>query len=280
MNSPRPADWRDRFVVRWLRGPGHPAKLRLLRWARSLLGLREIVVEAAPGVRFRLDDRDFVEREILQHGAYEPRTLALARRLLAGGRAFVDVGAHIGQYSLHAAAVLGPGGSVVAFEPSPATAARLRANLALSGATTVALHQFALGDRPAVAELRAPAWHAVHGYNSGGSTLAASAGGTGCAVAVLPCDAVPALRALPSIDLMKLDVEGYELPVLRSLFGGGLPPPRHLLIEYLPDNFPHREIPALLRARGYALADIDGRPIEGEPPAELPEGNLWARLAP
>ena len=41
-----------------------------------------------------------------------------------------DVGAHVGYHTLSFAAMVGPRGHVVAFEPNPANAARLRANVA------------------------------------------------------------------------------------------------------------------------------------------------------
>jgi len=271
--------WRDRLLAAWYRRPEHPAKRRLLGWAHRLLCLPEVTVSVAPGVTLRLDPRDFVEREILFHGAYEPVTLSLVRRLLSPGAVFVDVGAHVGQYSLHALAVVGSKGRVLAFEPSPATAARFRWNASLSSATGVILHHFALSDIVGVAALHHPVFHSVHGFNSGGATLAASSGGAEYQVALLPCTAVPALANLARIDVLKIDVEGHELQVLHSLFVPGVPRPKHIVLEYLPATFPEAAtIPALLREQGYALSDVDGSPFEQNALTELPEGNLWARL--
>lgn len=271
--------WRDRLLAAWYRTSEHPAKRRLLGWAHLLLRLPEVTVNVAPGVTLRLDPRDFVEREILLHGAYEPATLSLICRLLSPGAVFVDVGAHVGQYSLHALAVVGSQGRVLAFEPSPATAARFRQNTILSNATGVVLHHFALSDVAGVAALQHPAFHSVHGFNSGGASLMAVSGGATYQVALLPCSAVPALANLARIDVLKIDVEGHELPVLRSLFARGLPRPWHIVLEYLPAAFPSAAaIPALLRAQGYTLADVHGSPFEQNAASELSDSNLWARL--
>ena len=55
---------------------------------------------------------------------------AAARDGVIEGATVWDVGAHVGYHTLNFAAMVGPQGRVVAFEPNPANAARLRANIA------------------------------------------------------------------------------------------------------------------------------------------------------
>src|SRR4051812_13385660 len=62
-------------------------------------------------------------------GLEEERDLRVARRLLRSGQMFVDCGANIGLWSLIASPVVGKTGRVLAFEPNPATADKLTANL-------------------------------------------------------------------------------------------------------------------------------------------------------
>ena len=64
---------------------------------------------------------------------------------LRPGDGFVDVGAHIGTYSLLAASYVGPTGWVVAFEPSMEGAKRFRFNLRLNDFPWVTLHEAAVG---------------------------------------------------------------------------------------------------------------------------------------
>ena len=64
---------------------------------------------------------------------------------LRPGDGFVDVGAHIGTYSLLAAACVGPTGWVEAFEPSPDSIERFRCNLRLNDFPWVKLHEAAVG---------------------------------------------------------------------------------------------------------------------------------------
>jgi FkbM family methyltransferase len=60
----------------------------------------------------------------------EPPEMRAWRRILEPGDLFVDVGAHVGLYSLWA---LDAGASVIAVEPNPEAASQLRANVAFNG---------------------------------------------------------------------------------------------------------------------------------------------------
>ena len=56
---------------------------------------------------------------IYYQGFSEPETADFLLRFLGTGMCFLDVGAHIGEYSLLAAPIVGAAGSVHAFEPNP-----------------------------------------------------------------------------------------------------------------------------------------------------------------
>ena len=77
-----------------------------------------------------LDDLG-VGLELLREGTYEPHVVALYRRRLRPGMTVLDVGANVGVHALHAATLVGPTGRVVAVEPDPGNAARLRLGVRL-----------------------------------------------------------------------------------------------------------------------------------------------------
>ncbi len=62
-------------------------------------------------------------------GDHEPWLGDVLRRWLRPGDTFIDVGAHIGYFSLCAAKLVGPQGVVLAIEPDPENFARLQANV-------------------------------------------------------------------------------------------------------------------------------------------------------
>ena len=77
------------------------------------------------GARLELDLRESLQRDFL-FGLYDRRELELVREHLRGGD-FVDVGAHVGLYTVTAARATS--GRVLAFEPNPAARAQLVGNV-------------------------------------------------------------------------------------------------------------------------------------------------------
>lgn len=119
-------------------------------------------------------------------------TLNTVVRMCLQHRTAVDVGAHIGTWSCELAVRFG---NVHAFEPEPENFACLERNTPLA----VQLHNVALGDTGAGAKL------VQHGSNSGCWRIA-----EGLGVEVYTLDDY----ALRNVDLIKIDVEGYEGRVL------------------------------------------------------------------
>lgn len=71
----------------------------------------------------------YLRRGLLWH----PPVAKLVAQLLKPGMVFVDVGAHVGLFSIIAAKAVGPSGRVVSFEPDPVNRAVLTRNAALNG---------------------------------------------------------------------------------------------------------------------------------------------------
>ncbi len=140
----------------------------------------------------------------------EPET-QLLRALLKPADVFVDVGAHIGVFALVAAKYAA---AVHAFEISPATADRLRRNLALnpSLAGKVTLHAVGLGEQAGEMQL----------YNSAGQPDLASLRPLARDDAFCETVEVATLDkqlAGTPVSWLKIDVEGGELGVLRGASG-------------------------------------------------------------
>lgn len=182
-------------------------------------GLVSVVDRAArdftfEGLRFRFDadNRDLAET-VLATGTYETETLDVIRELRPG-QVFVDLGANLGFFSVLAARAVGDGGRVHAFEPTPGTAALLRRNVDDNGlAARVAVVAQAVADRVGTVRF------ATFDGAAQGNQIAVDDTGRSIEVPLTSLDAYFEPMGWPRVDLIKMDIEGAELPALRGMRG-------------------------------------------------------------
>ena len=147
---------------------------------------------------------------------YEPNEMYAMSTLISRGMCVVDVGANAGVFTLLAASLVGPGGAVHAFEPSPRDRERLVANLAINGLTHAHVHPQALGRVTGKAML-AVAGAEHPGHNTiGGFAYGADAPAYSLEVDVTRLDEFAETEKLTRLDLLKIDVEGSETAVLQG----------------------------------------------------------------
>ena len=154
---------------------------------------------------------DQLSRAVYVSGTYEPNTLRVLRSLLQPGAVCLDVGANVGVVSLVASRWVGPSGHVYAFEPSAREFARLSENIERSQLRNVTPVRAALSSFCGSAPLR------VAAAASGGlNTLGDSFPYAGVEierimdVAVTTLDDFVERQALPTVAVIKLDIEGSE----------------------------------------------------------------------
>jgi FkbM family methyltransferase len=176
-----------------------------------------------------------------EYGEIEGRLFAA---LVRPGDVVVEVGANIGAHTVHLAKLVGAAGRVVAFEPQRVIHQMLCANLALNEIFNTHALNLAAGVAPG--KLVVPPVNYAGPGNFGG--VAMTQGAAGEAVRVIPLDAL----ALPSLRLLKVDVEGMEAEVLEGARGLIA---RHRPLLYV-ENDRQAQSPrlvALIEALGYGL---------------------------
>jgi FkbM family methyltransferase len=128
-------------------------------------------------------------------------------------RVSLDIGADVGEFTI---AMLASSRSVIAFEPRPAQAGELATMFGAVGAA-VRVEAVALSDKPGVTTMRVvesdPGRSTIDADNPLGGAL--DAGGGAVASIDVPVKRLDDLR-LDDIGLVKIDVEGHELAVLRG----------------------------------------------------------------
>lgn len=141
-------------------------------------------------------------------GTWEPEEGALLRRVVRPGATFVDVGANVGYFSRLIAVTTQPA-RIVAFEPHPLLVPVLRRNVA-DLQPRVEVRAMALGEAPASVELRSTL------HNIGDTRVAPTSGEPAPDAVVVPMSTFDD-EVRGRVDVVKMDVQGYELDVLRGM---------------------------------------------------------------
>lgn len=216
------------------------------------------VAKLQGGARLIVDVADYGHRQIYFLGEYEPGTTRLLRRLAKPGWTMLDVGANIGYFSLLGAALGAPGARAVAFEPNPDLADMLARSVQLNPALDIRLEQLAVGARPGVLPLHLTSDHRNTGLSSLRPDLPDTDGGT-IPVTVTTIDDYCAAEGLAP-DLVKIDVEGFELQVLRGADKTlSNAPPGAVICEVDPAREDPQGLIDLMRFYGYVPHTITER---------------------
>jgi FkbM family methyltransferase len=182
------------------------------RWLRRTGLLAPPTITVGPGAGLRFDpgpsNADYAsgDNEL-------PVQQALAEHLQPGC-VFYDIGANVGFLTVIGARLVGPSGSVFAFEPVASNAELVRRNCGRNGFAQVRVLEKAVSNRCGSGLLNLAAY-------SGGAALASveappdPAGSQ--SVDLITIDAAIQQLGLPPPHLVKIDVEGAELEVLEGM---------------------------------------------------------------
>jgi len=172
----------------------------------------DIVLIEVQGHKMYIDPRDVaIPRQLIMYGHYEKYQTELFRKLVKRGNVVVDIGAHIGHYTLIAADLVSEDGSVFAFEPAPENYAFLVKNVAVNGYNNVITVSKAVSNKVGMAKLF------LNQYDTGCHTLyKRDDGGNSLEVETITLDDFFKGRE-NRIDVIKMDVEGAELLVLHGM---------------------------------------------------------------
>ncbi len=225
-----------------------PAQL-IRRGLRGIRGAKggPVILETGFGRKILADPQKLIGRSIWLTGFYEFALSEVLFRLAKPGAFIVDAGANIGSMSALMGWAAGEHGRLLAFEPHPDNFKLLERNIALSneqgGFARAEIHNTALGAAAGTAALTIP----DHFGGNEGVPFIGEGSGKKIEVALSRLDD---FLGPAKVDLCKIDVEGYELEVLKGA-AGSIEAGRisHIVYEdYLGASSP---VHAFLRERGY-----------------------------
>lgn len=207
---------------------------------------------------------------------WEGTTLLAWERLAIGQKVIFDVGANTGLFAV-AAKAASPQAEVHAFEPLPAIADRLRANVALNG-FDVTVHAAAVSDQDGTAEIKL--MQADHEYSASFEHMDWM--DTAEAISV----EVPVIRLASVIadsghrpDLIKIDVERHEPQALRGLWPALADGPMPAMVIEILDDECAAAVAAEVAGKGYRTYVIrEGVGIEADSIRFVPGTMNWLLL--
>jgi FkbM family methyltransferase len=238
----------------WLWDRIRPTYDRMLSTVARNRGL-ERVINGTDRFRLSAQSRWFVAEK------YEPAVWGRVMREVSAGDHIAEVGASIGLYALAFAGRVGAAGHVTAFEPDPDSTSALEANITVNG----------WQDRVTVIR-------AAVGQCSG-QVRFASARGQESRIEIRPevCDGVITVPMVTlddalagqRIDVIKIDVEGFEQQVLegaRKILTEERQRPRAILVEVHPFAWADAgtssaSFLSLLDEMGFRVEDMEGAPV-------------------
>jgi FkbM family methyltransferase len=200
------------------------------------------------GMKYDLDLGEMIDLSLFLN-LYEPEVTKAIESYCLPGFVVLDIGANIGAHCLRFSKKVGPSGRVYAFEPADYAFNKLRKNLSLNSAENVRPFRLALSDR----NLERQAIAGKSSWRTDGKRV--EEGGT---VDFARLDDWCAANGIGRVDIVKLDVDGHEYPILK----GGLETLRRfrpiLLLEVGAWHFrePGSNPLEILSGLGYRFRDL------------------------
>ena len=193
------------------RAMGLPLVHKVFKFLYEHLRPREPVVIEVEGNKMYVDPADlsFSLTLGLSRNSYKWFWRDLCKKEVKSGMTVIDLGAHVGFFTLLFAKLVGDEGKVFAFEPDPDNYALLTRNIALNGYNNVVAIQKAVSNGTGQLKLF------LNDYTSRNDSLYSSNGETQKFVMIETISLDEFFKDLP-IDFIKVNIEGAEMAFLQG----------------------------------------------------------------
>lgn len=195
-----------------------PGWERVVRWFASPERCRNMpdICVVSDGIVFLAQPSVPLGWHVAFFGSYEPELREIFRGVLPSGGVAVDVGANVGWHTMLMAKLVGQGGRVLAAEANPSVRERLERNLSANRFAHVRVIPHAIADADGILDFYGPPAGDAGSGDGHAIALGGHATGETFRVDARALDSIVELARLERLDLLKIDVEGFEWPVLRG----------------------------------------------------------------
>lgn len=173
---------------------------------------RESIICNGPGFKMRVRPpyTSLIGRSIYLTGVWEKEMTSFVQNRIQEGWNILDVGADVGYYSLLFASKTGKNGKVASFEPDPEPWPILNDNIKISGYSNITPYNFALSDHKGKGMMKKSGKGQLYPDKEGKEDNTST-------VKMIPFDDFFKELSWKHLDLVKIDVEGAELSVLKGM---------------------------------------------------------------
>lgn len=229
-----------------------------LRWKEiaETLRIESLQIYLGNGLKMKLYSDSIISKEIY-FDVFENSELKFLQHFLKKDDVFIDAGSNVGLYSLYASPVVGENGKVFAFEPVTQSFIRLEENIALNDLTNIIPVKVALSDTDGLSQIQL----AENGFDAWNSlakpSLGKLSGFENVKIQMLDHYLAEA-KVTDTISLIKIDVEGWEIPVLKGCETVLKDQSPVLMVEFTDKNavnagYTCKQLYCLIQDYGYSL---------------------------
>ena len=224
------------------------AAYRAVHFGRTIIGQSDRCVVTRDGLNYELDLSQGIDFAIYL-GIFERSTRRALRKLVTPSALVLDVGANIGAHTLYLATLVGPYGRVLAFEPTDFAFRKQARNLDLNPelAKRVSAYQcfLATRDETSIPGAIYSSWPLIEGIDRHAKHLGQEMPTKAARARSL--DSILSEQGDPLVQLVKLDVDGFECGILRGAT---------TLLEVSRPIFVMELAPYVLEERGTSLDEL------------------------
>jgi FkbM family methyltransferase len=195
--------------------PGWERIVRLIASPEKCVGMADICV-VRDGLIFLAQPSVPIGWHVAFFGSYEPELRKIFRAILPAGGVAMDIGANVGWHTLLMARLVGDGGRVYAAEPNTSVRKRLQENLGLNRFGQVEVLPFAIANYKGTATFYGPEAKDADSGNGHVVTNDIVSDKRLMLVETRSLDEIVSDAQVERMDLIKIDVEGFEWPVLQG----------------------------------------------------------------
>ncbi len=149
------------------------------------------------------------DAELFLHHQRDVDVIAIMKERLHRGSTFVDIGANIGYETLYGAHLVGDSGHVYAFEPIPHLVSQIKESIALNAFSNITVIEKAAGNKDGYETIY------LHDEDAGLTSIT-NKNGASHSVSIDVTMLDKELAHIKNVDVIKLDVEGYEYEALQG----------------------------------------------------------------